>query len=206
MLFYPVISFPVPPHLHLICISLPLTLFLSLLLSQGNVTFSCAEPLSVAVTFPGPQSFLQLPGGASSGGVSVGFQFRTWNEAGLLLTFALAGEGGVAWLYLSEATLRLQIHGAGRVLLELSAGQAPSSSPTRVVSSCRVLTWASLLSGSALNDGQWHRADLKCRRGRLSIMVDKEEKSSAQTSHSLPVAIENKIFFGGENRSRLCWS
>uniref|UniRef100_A0A8C9Z9P0 Contactin associated protein like 3 n=1 Tax=Sander lucioperca TaxID=283035 RepID=A0A8C9Z9P0_SANLU len=88
-------------------------------IQQGNVTFSCAESLSVAVTFPGPQSFLQLPrkaGASSSGGVSVGFQFRTWNKAGLLLTFELPQEGGVVWLYLSEARLRLQIHKAGSAL------------------------------------------------------------------------------------------
>lgn len=95
------------------------------------MTFSCAEPVSVAVTFPGPQSFLQLPGASassSSGGVSVGFQFRTWNKAGLLLTFGLPQEGGVVWLYLSEARLRLQIHKAGRALLELTAGQAKETS------------------------------------------------------------------------------
>uniref|UniRef100_A0A668A0U8 Contactin associated protein like 3 n=1 Tax=Myripristis murdjan TaxID=586833 RepID=A0A668A0U8_9TELE len=82
---------------------------------MGNVTFSCAEPVSVAVTFTGPQSFLRLPGAtaSSSGGVSVELQFRTWNKAGLLLTFDLPQQGGVAWLYLSEARLRLQIHRAG---------------------------------------------------------------------------------------------
>uniref|UniRef100_A0A668A0K3 Contactin associated protein like 3 n=1 Tax=Myripristis murdjan TaxID=586833 RepID=A0A668A0K3_9TELE len=69
---------------------------------MGNVTFSCAEPVSVAVTFTGPQSFLRLPGAtaSSSGGVSVELQFRTWNKAGLLLTFDLPQQGGVAWLYL----------------------------------------------------------------------------------------------------------
>ncbi|XP_059200151.1 contactin-associated protein-like 4 [Centropristis striata] len=140
----------------------------------GNVTFSCAELVSVAVTFPGPQSFLQLPAAAASslGGVSVGFQFRTWNKAGLLLTFDLPQGGGVVWLYLSEARLRLQIHKAGRVLLELSAG-------------------------SALNDGQWHSVDLNCRRGRLSITVDEEEGGSAQASPSFPVTIESHLFFGG---------
>ncbi|XP_039672342.1 contactin-associated protein-like 4 [Perca fluviatilis] len=142
----------------------------------GNVTFSCAESLSVAVTFPGPQSFLQLPGPAaaasSSGGVSVGFQFRTWNKAGLLLTFELPQEGGVVWLYLSEARLRLQIHKAGRALLELTAG-------------------------SALNDGQWHAVELNCRRGRMSIAVDKEEGGNAQASPSFPVTIESQLFFGG---------
>uniref|UniRef100_A0A3B4WS01 Contactin-associated protein-like 4 n=1 Tax=Seriola lalandi dorsalis TaxID=1841481 RepID=A0A3B4WS01_SERLL len=83
---------------------------------MGNVTFSCAEPVSVAVTFHGPQSFLQLPGAPASGGVSVGFQFRTWNKAGLLLTFDLPHKGGVVWLYLSEARLRLQIHKDGTAL------------------------------------------------------------------------------------------
>uniref|UniRef100_A0A3Q3E2H3 Contactin associated protein like 3 n=1 Tax=Labrus bergylta TaxID=56723 RepID=A0A3Q3E2H3_9LABR len=87
-------------------------------IKQGNVTFSCAEPVSVAVTFPGPQSFLQLPAAtaSSSGGVSIGFQFRTWNKAGLLLTFDLAQEGGMVWLYLSEARLRMQIHKTGSAL------------------------------------------------------------------------------------------
>uniref|UniRef100_A0A8C4FD84 Contactin associated protein like 3 n=1 Tax=Dicentrarchus labrax TaxID=13489 RepID=A0A8C4FD84_DICLA len=123
----------------------------------GNVTFSCAEPVSIAVTFTGPQSFLKLPGtmASTSAGVSMGFQFRTWNKAGLLVTFALPQEGGVVWLYLSEARLRLQIHKAGRTLLELTAG-------------------------SALNDGQWHSVELNSRRGRLSITVDKEEGGSAQ--------------------------
>ncbi|XP_041804256.1 contactin-associated protein-like 4 [Chelmon rostratus] len=141
---------------------------------MGNVTFSCAEPVSVAVTFPGPQSFLQLPGATASslGGVSLGFQFRTWNKAGLLLTFDLPQEGGVVWLYLSEARLRLQIHKAGRALLELGAG-------------------------SALNDGQWHSVELNARRGRLSVTVDKEEGGSAQASPSFPVTIESHLFFGG---------
>ncbi|MEQ2281709.1 hypothetical protein AMECASPLE_033171 [Ameca splendens] len=90
----------------------------------GNVTFACAETVSVAVTFPGPQSFLQFPWTtlSSSGSMSIGFQFRTWNKAGLLLTFDLPQQVGVAWLFLSEARLRLQIQKGGRVLLELSAG------------------------------------------------------------------------------------
>ncbi|XP_042285644.1 contactin-associated protein-like 4 [Thunnus maccoyii] len=141
---------------------------------MGNVTFSCAEPVSVAVTFPGPQSFLQLPGAtaSTSGGVSVGFQFRTWNKAGLLLTFDLPQKGGVVWLYLSEARLRLQIHKVGRALLELS-------------------------TGSGLNDGQWHSVELNSRQGRLTITVDKEEGGTAHASTSFPVAIESHLFFGG---------
>ncbi|XP_047446526.1 contactin-associated protein-like 4 isoform X2 [Mugil cephalus] len=141
----------------------------------GNVTFSCAEPVSVAVTFPGPHSFLQLPGttaASSSGGVSVGFQFRTWNKAGLLLTFDLPLQGGVVWVYLSDARLRLQIHKGGRTLLELSAG-------------------------AALNDGQWHSVELNSGRGRLTIAVDKDEGGSARATLSFPVTIESHLFFGG---------
>uniref|UniRef100_A0A8C7S835 Contactin associated protein like 3 n=1 Tax=Oncorhynchus mykiss TaxID=8022 RepID=A0A8C7S835_ONCMY len=74
---------------------------------KGNVTFTCAEPVSVPVTFAGAQSFLQLPGAA------LHLQFRTWNRAGLLLTFDLQQQVGSLWLYLSETRVRLQIHKAG---------------------------------------------------------------------------------------------
>uniref|UniRef100_A0A3B4GFW4 Contactin-associated protein-like 4 n=1 Tax=Pundamilia nyererei TaxID=303518 RepID=A0A3B4GFW4_9CICH len=116
--------------------------FLSLSLpsscSQGNVTFSCAEPVSVAVTFTDSHSFLQLPGltSWSTGLVSVTLQFRTWNKGGLLLTFGLPQQDGTVFLYLSQARLRLQISKAGRSSLDLSAG-------------------------SGLNDGQWHYVELK---------------------------------------------
>uniref|UniRef100_A0A3B4WSC4 Contactin-associated protein-like 4 n=1 Tax=Seriola lalandi dorsalis TaxID=1841481 RepID=A0A3B4WSC4_SERLL len=146
---------------------------------MGNVTFSCAEPVSVAVTFHGPQSFLQLPGAPASGGVSVGFQFRTWNKAGLLLTFDLPHKGGVVWLYLSEARLRLQIHKDGRALLELSAG-------------------------TALSDGQWHSVEVTSGRGRLTIAVDKEEGGVTHASPSFPVTVGSQLFFGGKNDNQEC--
>ncbi|KAM4607232.1 contactin-associated protein-like 4 [Polymixia lowei] len=150
----------------------------------GNVTFSCSEPVSVAVTFTGSHSFLQLPGATepSPGGVSVGLQFRTWNEAGLLLTFDLPKQDGVVWLYLSKARLQVQIHKAGRAPLELSAG-------------------------SALNDGQWHSVELSAGRGRLSVTVDKQEGATAHGSLSFPVSTGSHIFFGGcpaEGSSQRC--
>uniref|UniRef100_A0A8C5D9P3 Contactin-associated protein-like 4 n=1 Tax=Gouania willdenowi TaxID=441366 RepID=A0A8C5D9P3_GOUWI len=138
----------------------------------GNMTFSCTEPVSVAVTFNGPQSFLQLPWTKTSPEttVSVGFQFRTWNKAGLLLTFDLWQKKSVVWMYLSEARLQLQVHNEGKLVLELTA---------------------------ALNDGQWHLVELQSRQGRLTIVVDKGEGGSAQGSLSFPVAIEGHLFFGG---------
>uniref|UniRef100_A0A3Q3K5I9 Contactin associated protein like 3 n=1 Tax=Monopterus albus TaxID=43700 RepID=A0A3Q3K5I9_MONAL len=144
-------------------------------IEQGNVTFSCAEPVSVAVTFPGPQSFLQVPGPkvSTSGGLSVGFQFRTWNKAGLLLTFDLPQQGGVAWLYLNE------------------------SAAMNICQQCVLMGFG--YPGSALNDGQWHLVELNSKRGRLTITVDKEEGGTAHASPSFPVTLQSHLFFGGKS-------
>ncbi|XP_036971862.1 contactin-associated protein-like 4 [Acanthopagrus latus] len=140
----------------------------------GNVTFSCAEPVSVSATFTAAHSFLQLPGLTtwSSGVISVALQFRTWNKAGLLLTFDLPQQEGMVWLYLSEARLRLQISGGGRAQLDLSAG-------------------------SALNDGQWHSVELNSREDHLSITVDKDEGATAHVSIPLPLTADSQLYFGG---------
>lgn len=110
--------------------SLCLLLFHQFFFLQGNVTFSCAEPVSVSVTFTDSRSFLQLPGPTHwmSGVVSVALQFRTWNKGGLLLTFDLPLQEGVVWLYLSDARLRLQISRVGKSQLELSTGQSSLNS------------------------------------------------------------------------------
>uniref|UniRef100_A0A3Q1AZ66 Contactin associated protein like 3 n=1 Tax=Amphiprion ocellaris TaxID=80972 RepID=A0A3Q1AZ66_AMPOC len=141
---------------------------------KGNVTFSCDEPVFVAMTFAGPQSFLWLPGGTdpSSVGLSVGLQFRTWNKAGLLLTFDLLKQSGAVWWYLSKARLHLQIHKPGRAPLELS-------------------------TGSGLNDGQWHSVDLVSGRGHLTITVDGDESTAAHVSPSFPIIAGGQLFFGG---------
>uniref|UniRef100_A0A3B4GCE2 Contactin-associated protein-like 4 n=1 Tax=Pundamilia nyererei TaxID=303518 RepID=A0A3B4GCE2_9CICH len=130
----------------------------------GNVTFSCAEPVSVAVTFTDSHSFLQLPGltSWSTGLVSVTLQFRTWNKGGLLLTFGLPQQDGTVFLYLSQARLRLQISKAGRSSLDLSAG-------------------------SGLNDGQWHYVELSFKHDHLSITVDKDEGATAHIIQPLDV-------------------
>ncbi|KAM3850148.1 contactin-associated protein-like 5, partial [Diretmus argenteus] len=51
--------------------------------------------------------------------------------------------------------------------------------------------------GSGLNDGQWHSVELSCRRGRLTISVDKEEGGTAHASPSFPVTTGSHVFFGG---------
>ncbi|XP_041861798.1 contactin-associated protein-like 4 isoform X2 [Melanotaenia boesemani] len=142
--------------------------------AMGNVTFSCAEPVSVAVTFTDTHSFLQLPGPPSwtSGVVSITLQFRTWNKAGVLLTFDLPLQNGSVFLYLSEARLRLQISQVDRTLLELS-------------------------TGSVLNDGQWHSVELTSKQDHLSITVDKDEGATAHTNIPLPLTSDSQLFFGG---------
>nr|XP_040040806.1 contactin-associated protein-like 4 isoform X2 [Gasterosteus aculeatus aculeatus] len=154
----------------------------------GNVTFSCAEQVSVAVTFTHSQSFLQLPGltSWSSGVVSMALQFRTWNKAGLLLTFNLLQKGGTVWLYLSEGRLRLQINKAGRAELELSAGWSKQD-----------FAELHLQRGSGLNDGQWHYVELNSRHDHLSITVDTDEGATAHTSIPLLLTTDSQLFFGG---------
>ncbi|XP_047229726.1 contactin-associated protein-like 4 [Girardinichthys multiradiatus] len=140
----------------------------------GNMTFSCSEPVSVAITFTDSRSFLQLPVLTSwlSRTVSIALQFRTWNKEGLLLTFGLQQQEGSAFLYLSEARLRLQISRAGNTLLELS-------------------------TGSGLNDGQWHSVELKSMESHLSITVDRDEGATAHTSIPLLLTPDGQLFFGG---------
>uniref|UniRef100_UPI0037E86000 contactin-associated protein-like 4 n=1 Tax=Semicossyphus pulcher TaxID=241346 RepID=UPI0037E86000 len=141
---------------------------------KGNVTFSCTEPVSVAMTFTSPKSFLCLPGVAepSSTGVTVGLQFRTWNKEALLLTFDLPKQAGSIWLYLGKGRLHLQIHKAGRAPLELDVG-------------------------SALSDGQWHSVELISRRGHLMIAVDDDEGAAAHASPSFLITAGSQLFFGG---------
>ncbi|XP_036451045.1 contactin-associated protein-like 5 [Colossoma macropomum] len=137
---------------------------------MGNITFVCSEAVDVPVTFASPESFLQLPWAVSRDSASVSLQFRTWNKAGLLMTFDLQHQAGALWLYLSEAKARLQIQKAGRVMVDITAG-------------------------SGLNDGQWHSVELSVRRGRLVLAVDKADASTTTTS--FPVMPTHHIFLGG---------
>ncbi|KAM4574759.1 contactin-associated protein-like 4 [Fundulus diaphanus] len=148
----------------------------------GNMTFSCSEPVFVAVTFTDSRSFLQLPVPTSrlSGVVSVTLQFRTWDKAGLLLTFGLRQQEGSVFLYLSDARLRLQISKAGNTLLELS-------------------------TGSGLNDGQWHSVELIAEENHLSITVDRDEGATAHTSIPLLPPADAQLFFGGCPAHRGSW-
>ncbi|XP_068079984.1 contactin-associated protein-like 4 isoform X2 [Danio rerio] len=136
----------------------------------GNVSFACSESIEVPVTFAGPRSFLAVPWVSGGESVSVSLEFRTWNKAGLLMTFDLQQNAGTLWLYLSEAKARLQIQKSGRILTDVTAGVN-------------------------LNDGQWHRLELAIRRGRLAVTVDQTDSSAVATS--VFAAPDSVLFLGG---------
>uniref|UniRef100_A0A673K934 Contactin-associated protein-like 5 n=1 Tax=Sinocyclocheilus rhinocerous TaxID=307959 RepID=A0A673K934_9TELE len=86
----------------------------------GNVTFSCSESSSVAVTFLGSTgSFLMLPADYSMESLSVRLQFRTWNQEGLLFSVPMS-------LDPDPINLLLQLSQA-RLLLSLSGGPQNSA-------------------------------------------------------------------------------
>uniref|UniRef100_A0A8C1Z4U1 Contactin associated protein-like 5 like n=1 Tax=Cyprinus carpio TaxID=7962 RepID=A0A8C1Z4U1_CYPCA len=115
----------------------------------GNVTFSCSESSSVAVTFlSSTGSFLMLPADYSMESLSVRLQFRTWNQEGLLFSVPLS-------LDPDPINLLLQLSQA-RLLLSLSGGQQNS---------------AQVLSGQNLNDGQWHSIAVENREFSLCNLV-----------------------------------
>lgn len=90
---------------------------------QGNVTFSCSEPQIVPITFVSPsQSYLLLPGAPQIDGLSVGFQFRTWNKDGLLLFTELSENSGPLLIYLHSGRLTLLIQKQTENPVEISEG------------------------------------------------------------------------------------
>uniref|UniRef100_A0A8C1H3M7 Contactin associated protein family member 5 like n=1 Tax=Cyprinus carpio carpio TaxID=630221 RepID=A0A8C1H3M7_CYPCA len=111
----------------------------------GNVTFSCSESSSVAVTFlSSTGSFLMLPADYSMESLSVRLQFRTWNQEGLLFSVPLS-------LDPDPINLLLQLSQA-RLLLSLSGGQQNSA--------------------QNLNDGQWHSINREFSLCNLVLVVD----------------------------------
>lgn len=90
---------------------------------QGNVTFSCSEPQIVPITFLSTsQSYLLLPGTPQIDGLSVSFQFRTWNKDGLLLYTELSENSGPLLIYLHGGRLTLLIQKETENPVEITEG------------------------------------------------------------------------------------
>ncbi|XP_023565125.1 contactin-associated protein-like 4 isoform X5 [Octodon degus] len=114
---------------------------------MGNVSFSCSQPQSVPLTFLSSRSYLALPTFSTEEEISVSFQFRTWNKAGLLLFSELHLVSGGLLLLLSDGKLKLNLHPPGKLPSDITAG-------------------------GGLNDGQWHSVALYAKRNHLSLLVD----------------------------------
>ncbi|XP_034885065.1 contactin-associated protein-like 3 isoform X3 [Mirounga leonina] len=133
------------------------------ILIMGNVSFSCSHPQIVPVTFLSSRSYLALPGSAGEDKVSVAFQFRTWNSAGLLLTSQFRHGPGALILVLNDGKLKLSLSQPGHPARDVTAG-------------------------AGLSDGQWHSVSLSLKGNHLSVMVDGE---AASVAHSLRGQIDS---------------
>ncbi|KAG7463835.1 hypothetical protein MATL_G00180870 [Megalops atlanticus] len=139
--------------------------------SVGNVTFSCSEPQLVATTFlSSSSSFLMLPAQPVVEGLSVRFQFRTWNRDGLLLSTQLDQDPERLVLQIREGQLRLTHHRSAMQKSEISTGHS-------------------------LNDGLWHTVSLSTRGQHVSLTVDNERASVMELDDHIDSG--DSFFFGG---------
>ncbi|KAM4558199.1 contactin-associated protein-like 5 isoform 1-T1 [Odontesthes bonariensis] len=140
--------------------------------SVGNVTFSCSQHQVVACTFlSSSSSFLSLPSAAPTAGeFSVGFQFRTWNPDGLLLSVQLSPSPQKLELLISNSWLHLTLHSAGRQRTEVSAGRR-------------------------VNDGLWHSVGLSTGDLQVALTLDGEPSSSMELWER--VESRSSFYFGG---------
>lgn len=142
------------------------------IITMGNVSFSCSEPQSVPVTFLSPRSYLALPGSSREDEVAAAFQFRTWNNAGLLLFSELQLVSGDLLLFLNDGKLKLNLYQPGKLPSDITAGVG-------------------------LNDGQWHSVSLSAMRNHLSVVVDGQVASAAASLGPEQVYSGGTYYFGG---------
>uniref|UniRef100_A0A087XQG0 Contactin associated protein 2 n=1 Tax=Poecilia formosa TaxID=48698 RepID=A0A087XQG0_POEFO len=140
--------------------------------SFRNLSFTCVETHTFPVFF-NATSFLQLPGRANHNTVSVGFQFRTWNPDALLL-----------FSNLDDGTLEISLE-EGKILVHINV--ATEAKNYRV----------DLLSGSSLNDGQWHAVRLVAKENFAMLTVDGEEVSAVRSTSPLSITTGGTYHLGG---------
>nr|XP_037851949.1 contactin-associated protein-like 3 [Chlorocebus sabaeus] len=143
------------------------------ILVMGTVAFACAHPQTVPATFLSAQSHLALPGSPGADGASVSFQFRTWNRAGLLLSWGTRLGSGGFFLALQDGRLHV----------------GPRASPGQAQSGGR--------TGVGLNDGQWHSVSVTSTWGHLSVMVDDDVASTVHSTVPVGVHPGDAYHFGG---------
>ncbi|KAL4841080.1 hypothetical protein H8958_018676 [Nasalis larvatus] len=164
------------------------------ILVTGTVAFACAHPQTVPATFLSAQSHLALPGSPGADGASISFQFRTWNRAGLLLSWGTRPGSGGFFLALQDGSLHV----------------GPRASPGQAQSGGRTGWRERWLLGAApevefhgvgLNDGQWHSVSVTSTRGHLSVMVDDDVASTIHTTVPVGLHPDNAYHFGALTES-----
>ncbi|XP_074973830.1 contactin-associated protein-like 5 isoform X5 [Caretta caretta] len=140
---------------------------------EGNVTFSCSEPPIVPITFlSSSSSYLLLPGTPQIDGLSVSFQFRTWNKDGMLLSTELSEDSGILLLYLHAGRLTLVIQKVAENSMEISAG-------------------------SNLHDGLWHSVNINARRHRITLTLDNDVAAAGHATTLSQIYSGKSYYFGG---------
>uniref|UniRef100_A0A8C2TQG6 Contactin associated protein family member 5 n=1 Tax=Coturnix japonica TaxID=93934 RepID=A0A8C2TQG6_COTJA len=139
----------------------------------GNVTFFCSEPQIVPITFvSSSRSYLLLPGTPQIDGLSVSFQFRTWNKDGLLLSTELSENSGSLLVYLHGGRLTLLIQKVAEDPVEIS-------------------------EGTNLHDGLWHSLNINARRHRITLTLDNNAASASHATTVSRIYSGNSYYFGG---------
>ncbi|XP_041116308.1 contactin-associated protein-like 5 [Polyodon spathula] len=137
----------------------------------GNVTFSCSDPQMVPVTFlSSTSSYLLLPVASQADGLTLRFQFRTWNRDGLLLSAQL-------------------LHEPERLLLYLSNGKMNFAHQKSLLEKTEMTT------GHGLNDGLWHTVSLSTRGLQVSLTLDNNATSTMEAN--MQIHSGDNYFFGG---------
>ncbi|KAF7241927.1 Contactin-associated protein-like 5, partial [Varanus komodoensis] len=138
----------------------------------GNVTFACSEPQITPITFDSSNSsYLLLPGTPQLDGLSVSFQFRTWNKDGLLLSTELSENSGSLLLYLQHGRITLIIQKAAEKYVAISAG-------------------------SNLYDGLWHSVNINARRHRITLTLDNDVASAVHATTVSQIYSGHSYYFG----------
>nr|XP_028598567.1 contactin-associated protein-like 5 isoform X1 [Podarcis muralis] len=139
----------------------------------GNVTFACSEPQITPITFDSSNnSYLLLPGTPQLDGLSVSFQFRTWNKDGLLLSTELSEDSGLLLLYLQHGRMSLIIQKGAEKYVGVSAG-------------------------SNLYDGLWHAVNINARRHRITLTLDNDVASTVHATTVSQIYSGHSYYFGG---------
>ncbi|KAJ7335611.1 hypothetical protein JRQ81_013552 [Phrynocephalus forsythii] len=139
---------------------------------MGNVSFFCSEPPIIPVTFLNSNSYLALPGTSGQDEVSISFQFRTWNNEGLLLSSKLYQTSGGLLMYLSDGKVKLSFYKPGKGQSDITAG-------------------------AGLNNGQWHSVSLSAKKNHVSLIVDNDASSSTHASIPIQILSGDTYYFGG---------